>query len=44
MQPYAVAPGTYDVMLYMNGMNEPLVVRKGLAIPRGSLIKLATGI
>lgn len=43
-QPYAIVSGTYDVLLYMNGMNEPLVVKKGLAIPRGSLIKISTGI
>lgn len=42
--PYAIASGTYDVLLYMKGMSEPLVVKKRLVIPRGSLIKLSTGI
>ncbi len=43
-EPYAIASGTYDVLVYSDGMDEPLMVKEQLTISPGSLVRLDTGL
>ena len=42
-KPYAVPPGTYDLMIYLEGMTEPLAAGKNLSIAKGTLLTFDTG-
>ncbi|MDZ7696919.1 MAG: VWA domain-containing protein [Deltaproteobacteria bacterium] len=42
--PYAVPPGTYDLMVFPEGMTEPLPVGEGLTIKPGELLQFDAGI
>lgn len=42
--PYAVPPGSYDLMLYFEGMPEPLPAAEGLQINSGDLLHFDTGL
>lgn len=42
--PYAVPPGTYDLVVYPEGMTEPLPVAEGLSIKAGELLQFDAGI
>lgn len=43
-KPYAVPPGTYDLFLYMEGMDEPLPAGESIGINKGELLEFDTGI
>ena len=42
--PYAVQPGTYDLLVFLAGMMEPLPVGEGLRISKGDLLEFDTGL
>lgn len=42
--PYAVPPGTYDLMVFPEGMTEPLPAGEGLTINKGELLQFDAGI
>ena len=41
---YAVLPDTYDLYVYVEGMDEPLPVGEGITISRGELLEFDTGL
>ena len=42
--PYAVSPGTFDLLLYMEGMDDPLPIAQGIVINPGELLSFDTGL
>jgi len=40
---YAVPPGTYDLYVYIEGMEEPLPAGEGITISKGELLEFDTG-
>ncbi len=42
--PYAVRPGSYDLYIYLEGMDEPLPAGKGVSIAKGDLLEFDTGL
>ena len=43
-RPFIVVPGTYDLILKVNDMDEDLPVGEGLAIPAGQTVRFDTGL
>lgn len=41
---FAVSPGTYSIMVYLKGMDEPLPVAEGVVIEKGQLLEFDTGL